>query len=102
MTEVIRIAGRAKIAHLDGKTIYRDDVIFVKSDNAVYPAVDTYMHFVYRQDWKPGSHLMCTCGSPAGVFRYEAYGKYYSVNMGGMVCCVQHINTGQHADGSRE
>lgn len=102
MTEVIRIAGRAKTAHLEGKTIDRQEVIFVKSDNAVYPTVDTYMHFVYRQTWKPGSTLMCTCGSPAGVFRYDAYGKYYSVNKGAMICCVQHMQTGQHADGTRE
>lgn len=100
--QVIRIAGVAKVAHLDGRTIERQDRIFVRSENAFYPTVDTYMHFVYKQTWKPGSTLMCTCGSVAGVFRYDAYGKYYSTNKGGMVCCVNHMQTGYHADGTAE
>lgn len=102
MTNVIRIEGRAKIAHMDGRTIYRPDHILVKSDNAVYPVIDTWMHFVYRQNWKHGPMLMCTCGSPAGVYQYDAYGKYYSRNMGSLVCCIAHMEYGHHADGSRE
>lgn len=100
--EIIKIAGRAKVAHLDGKTIERQDYIFVKSDNATYPTVDTYSHFVYKQTWKLGSSLMCTCGGPAAVFRYDAYRKYYSTNKGGMIACISHMNTGRHADGSTE
>lgn len=102
MAEIVKVAGKARVAHLDGKTIYREERVFVRSDNAVYPTVDTYAHFVYKQDWKLGSTLMCTCGSPAAVFRYDAYGKYYSTNMGGLVCCVAHMQQGVHADGSTE
>ncbi len=72
MAQIVKVAGRAKIAHLDGKTIERPSAILVKSDNAVYPTVDTYAHFVYKQSWKLGSTLMCTCGSVAGVFDYNA------------------------------
>lgn len=99
---ILKVAGRAKVAYLDGKTIERPEIILVKSDNAVYPTIDTFTHFVYKQTWKPGSSLMCTCGSPAGVFTFEAYGKYYSRNQGKLVCCIQHIQTGRHADGMTE
>lgn len=100
--EIIRVAGRAHVAHLDGKTIYRPETILVKSDNAVYRTIDTYMHFVYRQNWKLGPMLMCTCGSAAGVFDYNAYGKYYSRNQGKLVCCIAHMENGMHADGTTE
>lgn len=102
MTEIVKVAGRAKVAHLDGKTIYREDRILVKSDNAVYPTSDTFAHFVYRQNWKPGPMLMCTCGSPAGAYNYEAYARFSNINMGAVVFCNSLVNNGYHADGSTE
>ena len=98
--KIIRIHGRAKVAHLDGERIDREDVVFVKSEGGWFQTIDTDNHFVYRQTKKFGSSLMCTCGGAAGLFQYEAYMKYYSTNKGRIVACITHMNTGKHGDGS--
>ena len=98
--KIIRIYGRAKVAHLDGERIDREDVIYVPSEKGWYQTIDTDNHFVYRQTKKFGSSLMCTCGSAAGIFMYDAYMKFSSINRGRIVACVTHMNTSKHGDGS--
>ena len=100
VAQVIRVHGTAKIAHLDGERIDRRDLIFVRSEGGWFYTIDTDNHFVYRQTKKFGSSLMCTCGSVAGVFNYEAYARYTSTNRGRIVACVNHMQTGKHGDGS--
>lgn len=99
--KVIRVAGRAKRANLLGETIEREDVIFVPTERYWFRAIETYDHFVYRRTrGTEGSTLMCTCGGIAGIFGYEAYQQFGLPNMGRMICCVTHMQTGRHADGS--
>lgn len=99
--KVIRVYGKAKIANFQGERIERDDLIFVPTERGWFRTIDTYDHFVYRRKkGTVGSTLMCTCGSPAAIFGFEAYGQFQSTNMGRIVCCISHMNTGLHADGS--
>ena len=98
--KVIRVYGKARRANFQGDTIEREDVIFVRQEGWLR-AIDTQDHFVYRRrKGTVGSVLMCTWGSAAGVFGFEAYRQFQSTNMGRMVCCVTHMNTGKHADGA--
>jgi hypothetical protein len=98
---VIHVHGRAKIAYLDGERIEREDKIFVRSENSWFPTVDSDNHFVYRQTKRLGSSLMCTCGSSAGIYLYDAYMRFTSINKGRMICCNSFIqNNGKHGDGS--
>jgi hypothetical protein len=98
--KVIHVHGRAKVAYDNGATIYREDKIFVPSERAWFQTIDTDSHFVYRQTRRVGSSLMCSCGSSAGIFNYEAYMKFSSINRGRIVACVTHMNTSKHGDGS--
>lgn len=102
MPHIIKVAGRARVAFVDGKRVERPDKIFVGSERQWFETVDTYSHFVYKQDWKMGSTLMCTCGSAAGIYNYEAYRKYYSSYQGRLVCCNSFMQNGVHGDGSTE
>lgn len=98
--KIIRVYGKARRANFQGETIEREDTIFVRSEGWL-PTVDTFDHFVYRRKkGTVGSVLMCTCGSPAGVFGFEAYRQFQSINKGRTVCCILQMNTGKHADGS--
>ena len=98
--KIIHVHGRARVAYPDGNRVEREESIFVKSEPGWFYTIDTDNHFVYRQTHKPGSTLMCTCGGTAGIFNYEAYRKFSSVNRGRIIACVTHVNTGKHADGS--
>lgn len=98
--KVIRVYGRAKIAYLDGERIERAEEVFVPTEKAWFYTIDTDNHFVYRQTRKAGSSLMCTCGGTAGIFQYDAYMQFSSVNRGRIIACITHMNTGRHADGS--
>lgn len=98
--KVIRVYGKAKRANFMGETIEREEIIFVRSEGGWFRCIDTQDHFVYRRTrGTTGSTLMCTCGSPAGIFGYEAYRRFQSTNIGRIVCCVLHMQTGRHADG---
>lgn len=100
--QVIKVYGRAKRANFYGETIYREEEIYVPTEHGIFKTIDTQDHFVYRRrKGTVGSTLMCTCGSPAAIFGYEAYGRFQSTNTGRIVCCVYHMNTGKHADGAR-
>lgn len=99
--KIIRVYGKAKRANFQGETIEREDVIYIRSEGGLFRTIDTQDHFVYRRTrGTVGSTLMCTCGSIAGIFGFEAYRQFQSTNMGRIVCCVSHMNTKQHADGS--
>ena len=97
---VIHVHGRAKVAYLQGERIEREEQIFVKSEGGWFQTIDTDNHFVYRQTKRFGSSLMCTCGGSAGIFQYDAYRQFSSVNRGRLVACITHMNTKRHADGS--
>ena len=98
--KVIKVAGRAKRANLDGETIEREDEIFVPSYRSWFRTLDTHDHFVYRQRHKLGATLLCSCGSDAGIFQYDAYQRFMSTNKGQVVACVSLIQYGRHADGT--
>lgn len=98
--QIIKVRGRPKRANFEGETIDKPELIFVPSERGWFRTIDYDNHFVYRQTRHIGSTLMCTCGGVAGVFGYEAYARYFSTNMGRIVCCVSQINSGHHTDGS--
>ena len=99
--KVIRVYGKAKKANFQGETIYREDEIYVPSEHGRFRTIDTFDHFVYRRTkGTVGSTLMCTCGSPAAIYGFEAYGQFQSINMGRIICCMSLMNNKQHADGS--
>ncbi len=97
---VVRIAGRAKRANINGYTIYREEVVYVPAEHAAFRIIDTQDHFCYRQDKFLGPQLMCSCGSIAGIYGWEAYQQFQSVNKGRIICCTSLVETGRHADGS--
>lgn len=100
--KVIKVYGKARRANLEGQVIEREDVIFVPTERGWFRTIDTFDHFVFRRTaGAVGSTLMCTCGSIAGIFGFEAYGRFQSTNMGRIICCVSHMQAGLHADGSR-
>lgn len=98
--QIIKFMGRAKRANLNGELIEREDTIFVPSEKSWFRTIETYDHFVYRRKKGTfGSTLMCSCGSPAGIFNYDAYSQFQSENMGRLVCCIIHMQSGRHSDG---
>jgi hypothetical protein len=97
--KIIKIAGRAKRANLNGNTIEREEIIYVPSERGWFRIMDTQEHFCYRQNQFLGPTLMCSCGSTAGLFTFDAYRQFQSTNYGKMVCCVSYIQTRRHADG---
>lgn len=100
--KVIRVYGKARRANFEGQTIEREDIIFVPSERGWFKTIETYDHFVYRRTrGTTGSTLMCSCGSIAGIFGWEAYRQFGLPNMGRIICCVTHMQTGFHADGSK-
>lgn len=100
MASVIKVAGRARRANLDGLTIEREEQIFVRSYGGWFNTLDTYDHFVFHQKHKLGATLLCSCGSDAAIFNYDAYMRFMSTNKGQVVACVSLIQYGRHADGS--
>jgi hypothetical protein len=100
--KVIKVYGRAKRANLNGATIEREEQIWIPSERGWFRTLDSYNHFVYRQNFYYGATLVCTCGGIANVYNFEAYRKFQSTNMGRIVCCASLVETGHHADGSTE
>jgi hypothetical protein len=100
MAHIVKVVGRAKIAHLDGLTIERQDRIYVPSHKQWYEQLDTQDHFCFRQEHKFGPALLCTCGSGAGVFHYDAYNRFQSSYVGDVVACISLMQYCRHADGS--
>lgn len=97
---VIHQRGRPmKATDVDGRTIEREEYIYVKSHRQWYPVLDYDNHFVYRTD-KTGAALLCTCGSVAAAVGYDAYKQYCSFKGMQVVACLNHTNYGVHADGS--
>lgn len=98
---VIHQLGRPVRARLsNGDVIEREDAIYVPTYRAIYPTLDYDNHFVYYDAHHIGSTLMCTCGSAAAAFGYAAYKKYCSYMGEKTLGCIQHLQTGKHADGS--
>lgn len=98
--KVIHVHGRAKVAYVEGERIDREESIFVPTERAWFPTIETDNHFVYRQTKRYGSSLMCTCGASAGIYLPDAYMRFTSVSRGRMICCNSFIQTGKHGDGS--
>lgn len=98
--QVVKVAGRARRANLDGETIERTELIFVPTERGWFRTLDTHDHFCYYNRHKFGATLMCSCGSIAGIYNYEAYRQFQSENMGRIICCVSLVENRKHADGS--
>ena len=98
--KVIKVYGRAKKANLDGLTIERQDEIYIPSHKQWVKQLDTYDHFCFRQEHRLGAGLLCSCGSDAGVFHYDAYIRFQSTYVGDVLACTSLIQYGKHADGS--
>ena len=98
--QVIHQYGRpAKATMSNGDVIEREERIYVPSSHTFYPTLDYDNHFVYYYK-QIGSTLMCTCGSVAATFGYDAYRKYCSYGGEAVLGCVMHLQTGKHGDGS--
>lgn len=101
LPNVIKSYGKARHVNLNGELIDREDVVFVKSEQGWFRIMDTVEHFCFRRKHGvQGSTLMCSCGSIAGIFGYEAYRQFQSTNMGRLLCCVKYVYERQHADGT--
>ena len=98
--KIIKIAGRAKRANLNGNTIEREEIIYIPSERGWFRIMDTQEHFCYRQNQFLGPTLVCSCGSVAGIYGFDAYRQFQSTNMGRMVCCKEYIETRRHSDGT--
>ena len=98
--KVIKVYGRARIAYDEGQRYDRQDQIYVPSEKSWFYTTDTESHFVYRQENRRGPTLMCSCGSSAGIYGYEAYRQFTSTNRGRVICCTSFIETKKHGDGS--
>ena len=97
---VIKVAGQAKRANMDGITFYRQDEIFLSSYKQWFRQLPTYDHFCFQQEHRYGAGLLCSCGSPAAVFHYDAYQRFHSTYIGDVIACVSLIQYNKHADGS--
>lgn len=99
---VVKIAGRARRANVEGETVWREEEIYIPSYRAVFRTLETYDHFVYYQGKRFGSTTMCTCGATAGIYNPDVYlVRFQSVNKGQVVACNSLMQDGVHADGSR-
>src|SRR3972149_7656840 len=83
----------------NGDLVERQDSIYVPTYKAVFPCLEYDNHFIYYKH-QMGSTLMCTCGSPAAAFGYEAYKRYCSYIAEKVLGCVAHLQGGKHGDGS--
>lgn len=100
--KVIKHFGRPNEATLpDGTIVRREEKIFVPTQQEWYETLDYDNHFVYYRKVL-GTTMMCTCGSIAAVFGYDAYQKFASRYKGTFVVgCVAHLQSGgRHSDGS--
>lgn len=100
LMQIIHQYGRpVKARMLNGDVIERQDSL--PYDGQVLPCLDYDNHFIYHTNYRViGSTLMCTCGSPAGAFGYDAYKKYCSYIGFQVLGCISHLQTGRHGDGS--
>jgi hypothetical protein len=88
---------------LSGHPVTRQEALYLKSHERAYRVLQTSMHFVYHDPTVPrGSTLLCTCGSSAAVFGYEAYKRWTSFVATEVIACTEFIQQGKHADGSHE
>ena len=95
---------------LDGFKVYRQDKLWFAAENRFVMCAPDDLHFLYNDPsnkigrWSP----MCTCGSPGGIYGYNAYAKHASPSTrfqstvpGEMMVCKHYIDFGCHADGSK-
>jgi len=93
----------------DGFTVYRQDKLWIETEGRFVACAPDDQHFCYIDPsnkigrWSP----MCTCGSMAGIYGYNAYAKHASPTTrfestvpGELVVCIHYIEHGKHADGS--
>ena len=98
--KVIRIYGKARVAYLDGERIERENDIFIPSYKQWFKTVEEDpTHFSYYNKYKLGNTMMCTCGSPSAIYRYDVYRRFTSVNRGQIIACIHYMEHGRHADG---
>lgn len=100
MPVVVKVAGKARRANVDGETVLREELIYVPSERSWVRQLDTYDHFCYYNKRKLGATMLCSCGSQANIYGYEAYRQFQSVNMGRVIACMSLVENKHHADGS--
>lgn len=99
--KVIRVYGKAKVAYVKGERVERQSQIFVPSYHEWYRTIEEDdLHFCYYNKRELGSTMMCTCGSTAGIYRFDVYRRFTSINRGQVIACTHYMETGIHADGS--
>lgn len=88
---------------IDGIPVTRQEAIILSTWGYPINCAQYDNHFIYddpaarntKGRWTP----MCTCGSFAGVFGYEAYRRDAS-RQGELIVCWHHASFNKHADGS--
>ena len=105
MTQIIKHHNDPNSAiTLYGDRVERQREIYLPSYKQVFPVLQTSMHFCFRDaSQSRGSTLFCTCGAAGIIVGYHAYKKWQSSYIGNeVICCLNFIQYGVHADGSHE
>ena len=98
--KVIRIYGKARVAYVNGERVDRPSEIYIPSYHQWFRTIEEDpTHFTYYNRRNPGSTMMCTCGSTAGIYRFDVYRRFTSVNRGEVIACTHYMERGKHADG---
>jgi hypothetical protein len=128
--KVVRFTGDRKSGTTDtGKTVYREDKIYMGKEYGWVHCAQFGSHFIYHDPdfnqktsewpmdkngrvfpkfvgrWTP----LCSCGSPCAVYGANAYKQYASptnksesTTAGQMIMCMAVVNYGVHMDGSHD
>jgi len=98
---VIHQHGRPmKAKDVDGRTIEREDRIYLPLYKQWFNVLEYDSHFVYVTDKIGSASLMCTCGSAAAAVGYSSYKQYSSFKGIQAIACLHYTSYGTHADGS--
>ena len=106
-----------------GKTVYRQDKLWMGKQYGFVAVANYGSHFIYSDpdlnqqtgEWPRGKKYvgrfspMCSCNSPAGIVGSNVYrgsasptSKEQSTHPGQMIVCLHVANYGIHMDGSHD